>query len=153
MKYTSNPGLKADFKTSIPNLVPPSVAPDESGRLDFDEYSVDIYEWLSLIRLGSPRVAAGDEVDQYISSYTIPGPPEEAPSSALCMMTWEGFMPPSWTQRLLAVVVLAIPSKQWFALSATTFAKGVIAEASECTIMRPPNSPGEYFLWDVHGHS
>jgi len=153
VKYTSNPGLKADLKTSVPNLAPPSAALDESSRLDFDEYGVDIYEWLSLIRLQSPRVSADDEVDQYISSYKVLGSPGETQSSALCTMSWEGFMPSSWTQRLLAVVVLAVPSKQWFALSATTFAKGVVAEVSECTVMRPPNSPGEYFLWDVHGHS
>ncbi|KAH7039609.1 ribonuclease P 40kDa subunit [Microdochium trichocladiopsis] len=153
VKYTSAPGLSKDLRTLTPRLAMPHTALNDLGHLEFDEYSVDIYEWLSLIRLQSPRVAAGDNVDQYISTYTPPGHVEEIREEALCKLTWEGFMPSSWTQRLLAEIVLAVTPKQWFALSTTAFAKGTIGEASECTLMRPPNAPGEYFLWDIHGHS
>ncbi|KAJ1334225.1 ribonuclease P subunit [Microdochium nivale] len=153
VKYTSTPGIVSGLKTKLPELKVPASMHSDSNRLEFDEFSVDIYEWLSLIRLQSPRVAADDDVDRYISTYVPPGPIEDVCQSSLCKMTWEGFMPTSWTQHVLAEIVLAVPAKHWFALSATAFAKGTTAEATEWTLMRPPDAPGEYLLWDVHGHS
>lgn len=153
VRYTSAPGIIPHLKTKLPALKVPTAMHSDSNRLEFDEFSVDIYEWLSLIRLQSPRVAAGDDVDRYISTYVPPGLIEDVRQASLCKMTWEGFMPASWTQYVLAEIVLAVPAKHWFALSATAFVRGTTAEATEWTLMRPPDSPGEYLLWDVHGHS
>ncbi|KXJ91649.1 ribonuclease P 40kDa subunit [Microdochium bolleyi] len=153
VKYTSTPSDAPIARTRIPMLKVPTTVLAGSDRLEFDEFSVDVYEWLSLIRLESPRVAAGDNVDPYISSYVPPRATEDAKPGSLCKITWQGFMPASWTQRVLAEVALAVPIQQWFALSATAFAKGTAGEASEWTILQPPGAPGEYLLWDVHADS
>ena len=142
---------------SVPPLKPPLAILEESNRLEFDEYATEVYEWLSLVRLGSPRVAVGDNIDPYLSTYAVPGgldPDGDGPQeNRLCMVSWEGFLAPTWTRKLLADVILALPPKSWFSLSATSFARSVVGDRAECTILRPPGSPGEYFLWDIKGHA
>ena len=122
--------------------------------MELDEYATDVYEWLYLVRLGSPRVAVGDTIDPYLSTYAVPGglDGEGAQEGKLCRVSWEGFLSPTWARQLLADVVLAVPPKAWFSLSATSFARSIVGDHTECTILRPPGSPGEYFLWDIKGH-
>ncbi|KAI2617686.1 ribonuclease P 40kDa subunit [Hypomontagnella submonticulosa] len=151
-KYTSHPVVSEDLLANIPALKPPAAILSSSNRLDLDEFAEEIYEWLSLIRLESPRVNADDKVDPYLCDYTVPGNSEDIQTGKLCRISWQGFIPPKWTQRILADVILAIPSKSWFSLSTTTFARGIVGDSADCTILRPPNSPGEYFLWDIRRH-
>jgi len=50
-------------------------------------------------------------------------------------------------------VITALPAKSsWFSFSTTTFSRGMTDDNSECTILRPPNSPGEYLMWEVKSH-
>lgn len=137
---------------ATPPLKPPAAILEGNSRFELDEYATDIYEWLSMVRLGSPRVAVGDAIDPYLSRYAVPGNPDDIFEGELCKISWEGFICPTWTRQLLADVILALPSKAWFSLSVTSFAKGIISDHTECTILRPPQSPGEYFLWDIKSH-
>ncbi|KAI0834385.1 ribonuclease P 40kDa subunit [Hypoxylon sp. FL0890] len=152
-KYTSHPRATEDLLTKVPSLTLPPAILESQNRLDLDEFATDIYEWLSLIRLESPRVNVSDKIDPYLSGYVIPGNSEDAQEGKLCRISWQGFIPPKWTQQTLADVILALPSKSWFSLSVTSFARGIVGDSADCTILRPPNSPGEYFLWDIRRHN
>ncbi|RYP18425.1 hypothetical protein DL765_003937 [Monosporascus sp. GIB2] len=153
VRYSSAPGFDEDLAVAFPPLRPPSVVLERRSRLELDEYATDVYEWLSLIRLGSPRILASDKIDPYLSTYAVPGGVEDISEGRVCKVSWEGFISSTWTRQLLADIILALPSKSWFSLSATTFAKSIVGDCTECTILRPPNSPGEYFLWDIKGHA
>lgn len=146
-KYTSHPEVSEGLLVKVPSLKPPPAILNSS--LELEEFATDIYEWLSLLRLESPRVNANDKVNPYLSGYTVPGDAEDNQNHKLCRISWQGFIPPTWTQQILADVIHTLPSKSWFSLGATTFARGITGDSADCTILRPPNSLGEYFLWDI----
>lgn len=133
----------------IPKLSPDAEFLASSGREDFEDFSTGLYEWLSLVRLQSPRICAEDQIDPYLSRYQVPYPEKE---SKICKITWQGFFAPSWSRQALIDIVLALPAKSWFSFSTTTFSKGLAGDKAECTVLRPPNSSGEYLMWEVKGH-
>jgi ribonucleases P/MRP protein subunit RPP40 len=151
-KFISAPFLVEDIKVDRPVLKPPPSALEEDGREFLEEFAIDVYEWLSLVRLESPRVNTGDQVDPFLSRYSVPGDPEDRPSTALCKISWQGFISPDWARQILMDLLLNLPSRSWFSLSATSFGRGVKGDSTECTVMRPPDTPAEYMLWDIHGH-
>jgi ribonucleases P/MRP protein subunit RPP40 len=61
-------------------------------------------------------------------------------------------MSSSWVKGVLIDLLLDIPPRGWFSLSATTLGMGIEGNHAECTFLRPPNSPGEFVLWNIHGH-
>ncbi|KAI8623657.1 ribonuclease P 40kDa subunit [Xylariaceae sp. FL1651] len=151
-KYTSVPVLTQDMITTMPSLkIPPAIFVDRS-RQELDEYATEVYEWISLVRLESPRVRPGDSIDPYLSTYAIPGLPSEIRDGRLCKVSWQGFISPSWAARTLAELIQALPAKAWFSFSTTPFTRGVMGHGADYTIIRLPGSPGEYFLWEVKGH-
>ncbi|KAI1260608.1 ribonuclease P 40kDa subunit-domain-containing protein [Xylariaceae sp. FL1019] len=151
-KYTSQAGLRRGMKVQVPRLQPPTAFATGSSRSDLDEFATEVYEWLSLIRLESPRVEASDDIDPYLSTYTVPGIPSDAAEGTLCKISWQGFISPMWVARTLAEVIRTLPAKSWFSLSATSFTPGAMGHGRECTMMRPPDSAGEYFQWEIKSH-
>jgi ribonuclease P/MRP protein subunit RPP40 len=108
-----------------------------------------LYEWLSLVRLQSPRIQVGDQIDPYLSRYQVP---EGEAKGKICRISWQGFLAPSWCRQTLIDIITAMPPKAWFSFSTTTFSKGLAGDNSECTILRPPDSSKEYLMWEVRGH-
>ncbi|KAH8649943.1 ribonuclease P 40kDa subunit-domain-containing protein [Xylariales sp. PMI_506] len=151
-KYTSSPAIFEDIHASLPRLMPPQTPGGEEGRMELEEFSTGIYEWISLLRLNSPRVEVADTIDPYLSRYAIPGDPESVEKATVCKVSWQGFMATTWSRKTLADIVLTLSSRSWFTLSVTASGKGSGGKSTECTFLRPPNSPGEFFLWDIHGH-
>ncbi|KAF3067057.1 hypothetical protein GL218_08896 [Daldinia childiae] len=149
VKYTSHPKVSENISTRLPLLKPPIAILSNQNQSELDEFATDIYEWLSLVRLDSPRINIDDKIDPYLSNYTIPGAPDDLQEGKLCRISWQGFIPPRWTRQTLAEVILALPAKSWFSLSTTTFARDIVGDSADCTILRPPNSSGEYLLWDI----
>jgi ribonuclease P/MRP protein subunit RPP40 len=119
---------------------------------DYEDFATDIYEWLALVRLESPRILFNDQIDPYLSRYQVPGASEDRKLASVCKISWQGFLSSAWARKTFIDIILALPSKTWFSFAATSFSSGMIAESSECTLFRPPNSPGEYLLWEVKGH-
>lgn len=115
-------------------------------------FASEIYEWLSLVRLQSPRVASTDNIDPYLSRYQVPGETGQQTASKLCTITWEGFLSPNFARQLLVDTILALPSSSWFSIAVSSFSKGFSEDAAESTILRQPESPGEYLLWDIRSH-
>lgn len=149
IKFTASPLISGPLQTSVPSfegLTADLTAPNPT----FEELATDLYEWLSLVRLSSPRVKAGDAIDPYLSSYQVPRSPDDGPPLAadLRMVSWRGFIPPSWVRDTLARVLVEVPSKSWVSFSATSFSKGK-GDNTECTFFRPPNSGGQYLLWEM----
>ncbi|KAK4155005.1 ribonuclease P 40kDa subunit-domain-containing protein [Chaetomidium leptoderma] len=147
--YTANPGLSQGIDAVIPKLSPDVDFIASSGKEDFEDFSTNLYEWLSLVRLQSPRIQVGDKIDPYLSRYQVPDSDTEG---KICKISWQGFLAPSWCRQILIGVITALPSKTWFSFSTTTFSKGLAGDNAECTILRPPNSSGEYLMWEVKGH-
>jgi ribonuclease P/MRP protein subunit RPP40 len=132
----------------IPKLSPDADWLLPSGREDFEDFSTGLYEWLSLIRLQSPRTLVGDQIDPYLARYQVPNAETEG---KICKITWQGFLAPSWSRQTLIDIVLALPATSWFSFGTTTFPKGLAGDKTECTVLRPPNS-SEYLMWEVKGH-
>lgn len=136
----------------MPSLKPPPEILEPCGLVDFEYFATETYEWLSLVRLQSPRVEPDDGIDSYLSRYQLPGTWEDREPTKLCKVIWQGFLSPSWTKKTLIDLTLALPAKSWFAFSATTFSQGMMGDVQECIVMRPPDSHGEYIQWDTKGH-
>lgn len=133
-------------------ITPPQSSLCKGGKLDLEEFATDMYEWLSLVRLDSPRITAGDTIDPYLSRYSVPNYQDDPKPATLCKVSWQGFIDPNWTRQLLVDLILSTSSRSWFAMSTSSFEKGAAGKGSDCMILRPANSPGEYVMWDVHGH-
>lgn len=132
----------------VPLLQPPT-APSGVGVDDFVEFTTDIYEWLSLIQLESPRVDANDRIDSFLSRYT---PPEASPDSIpenLVKVSWSGFLAPSWAHETFVQFVLAASSKFWFAFAATGIQASMAGDARDCTVLKIPGHSSEFLLWEV----
>lgn len=76
---------------------------------DFQDWSLETYEWLSLVGIESPRVLVGDSVDPFLSRYQLSSPRGDSPENlkALNMVstTWTGFLPAQWIRSLLTSLV------------------------------------------------
>lgn len=119
---------------------------------ELPDFASEIYEWLSLVRLQSPRVSPADNIDPYLSRYQVPGDASQQTASKVCTVTWEGFLSPDLARQLLVGAIIALPSRSWFSVTVSSFSKGFSGDAAESTILRPPETTGEYLLWDIKGH-
>lgn len=149
-RCTASPEISDGLGVTLPPL---KVSPDLLFDIeDLPEAVSETYEWLSLVRLQSPRVFSTDSVDPYLSRYRTPGEPDEQGQAKVCTVTWEGLFTPSFARQMLTDMLLHMPSQAWFSLTVACFSKGFHGDAAECTILRPPMSSGEYLLWDIKSH-
>ncbi|KAK0745002.1 ribonuclease P 40kDa subunit-domain-containing protein [Apiosordaria backusii] len=146
---TSNPSITRDIGALVPSLTPPTGTAEHTARDELEDFSSEVYEWLSLVRLQSPRILANDQIDPYLSLYRVP---EGSKPARVCKISWRGFLSPSWTRQAMIDLITALPSKTWFSFSTTIFTKGLAGDNTECTFLRPPNSSGEYLMWEVKSH-
>ncbi|KAI8190042.1 hypothetical protein KHU50_011339 [Colletotrichum sp. SAR 10_65] len=152
-RYSCEPSVVTDCQVQMAPLTVPSEAIESGDRPGLEEYATETYEWLSLIRLQSPRVAAGDNIDPYLSRYQTPTPLDSAspPHDKICKITWQGFFTPTWVRSVLINALVVLPSRAWFSLSATSFSKGLVGDSTEVAFLRPPESPGHYLFWEIKG--
>ncbi|KAI8243611.1 Ribonuclease P protein subunit p40 [Colletotrichum sp. SAR 10_96] len=152
-RYTCEPSVVTDCQVQMAPLTVPSEVIESGDRPSLEDYATETYEWLSLIRLQSPRVAAGDNIDPYLSRYQTPTPLDSAslPHDKICKITWQGFFTPAWVRSVLITALVALPSRAWFSLSATSFSKGLVGDSTEVAFLRPPESPGHYLFWEIKG--
>ena len=86
-------------------LIPSPVSGD-SLRLE-DEigpWALDIYEWLGLVALQSPRILKADDVDPYLSRYQVSQDQTNTDATNLIMLSWRAFIPSVWVRSLLTIV-------------------------------------------------
>lgn len=153
-KYTSKPGVQQSVDVALPPFDPHDGILNQS-REDTEIFCAELYEWLSLVRLQSPRVETGDSIDPYLSCYQVPGERGDAhPHAKVCVVSWTGFFSSRLAREILIDAMAAVPSKSWLSVSFSTFpsSKGLSGGCAECTFFRPPKSDGEYMLWEVKSH-
>lgn len=133
---------------AVPHLQPPRDMSASSD--DFRDMASDLYEWLSLVSLQSPRLEASDDIDPYLSRYTPPSPQggHQEPQ-ALAQMTWQGFMSGAVAHDTLITVLQKATPQMWFSISANSFAGNLAVSCKDCTILKLPGPSNEYMLWEI----
>lgn len=98
-------------ETVHPPMYTPPLSTDEvdslTSQTDIEDYCNDLSEWLALVSLESPRMSVDDDIDPYLSRYSVPqsDPERPQPSSTLVTLRWHGAMTANWiTQLFLAVL-------------------------------------------------
>jgi ribonuclease P/MRP protein subunit RPP40 len=137
------------LNVALPQLQPPAVS--SSGvNDDFSDYVGELYEWLSLVSLESPRVLIGDDIDSFLSQYVPPvGDDGDFTSINVVRLTWEGFMAAKWAHEVFIAVLLTTPSEMWLSFVVSAFSSTGPEDCKDCTILKCPGSTGEYILWEV----
>jgi ribonucleases P/MRP protein subunit RPP40 len=133
----------------VPLLKPSTDLISDGEKTSFQDFAAEIYEWLSLVKLESPRVLVSGQVDSNVSRYHVPGAADQIRPSNIAKLSWQGFITSRWTQSILMETLFSLPSKTWFSISMTSFPSGMPADSTEVTFLRPQESPGEYLLWEL----
>lgn len=152
IRCVASPQITEHPDAAVPPLAPPPGLIADGRDEELPAFAGEIYEWLSLLRLESPRVSSADSVDPYLSRYRPPGGPGQWPLARLVTVVWEGLLPPCLARNLLVETILALPSQSWFSMSVSAFPRGFPGDAAETTFVRPPASPSEFLLWDIRSH-
>ncbi len=81
----------------------------------FEDWALERHEWLGLVALQSPRIRADDEIDPYLSRYSVPDR-DLAVISDVVVLTWSGFIPALWIKGLFLELRYANrnPSPEFF---------------------------------------
>jgi ribonuclease P/MRP protein subunit RPP40 len=145
-KVAVAPDITSEIKVNMPSLKPPTDTSSEYGD-DFKDFAVETHEWLSLISLNSPRVNPDDQIDSFLSRYVPPG--ESTTRSNLVKITWRGFLSPSWAHKLFVHALLNVPQEVWFVYYVGGFGGVRVEGSKDCTILKVPDAPNEYLLWEV----
>ncbi|POR39002.1 Ribonuclease P protein subunit p40 [Tolypocladium paradoxum] len=147
VKYTAEPTQLQNKEVAQVMLAMPSSILSNGDRPALEETATELYEWLSLIRLQSPRVAASDTIDPYLSRYTAPSS-ESGGHAQVCMLSWQGCIAASWLRDLVTDVLTACPPQQWFSISATGFSRTVPGNSNDLTLLRPSGVAGAWIKKD-----
>lgn len=96
MAKQCSPQQKNIDRVQVPNLGPPHSSESVD---DLEDWTLETYEWLSLVAMESPRILSEDTVDPFLSRYQVP---DNDPGKVLNMvtLTWTGFIPASWIMHL-----------------------------------------------------
>ncbi|KAH7310406.1 ribonuclease P 40kDa subunit [Stachybotrys elegans] len=152
-RFALEPQITESIQAKSTPLTIPKQVLESSDRPGLEEFATDLYEWLSLVRLQSPRVEAQDAIDPYLSRYEIPGGVAAAKTETmpLCKLSWQGLIASGWVRDMLIDVLVTCPSSMWFALCATSFPWTPSGGSNELSLLRPPASDGEYLMWEISG--
>ena len=94
--HICSPNLRVIKEALVPNLIHSQVV---TSKDDFEEWSLETYEWLSLVGCDSARVGQGDSTDPFLSRYQVPDG-ESQNSLNIVTMTWTGLIPGEWIRAL-----------------------------------------------------
>jgi ribonucleases P/MRP protein subunit RPP40 len=101
---SSDPVQATLLNTLTPPLFPPPPSEKESGEWQRSEDAQGLLEWLSLVALHSPRVSSSDNIDSYLSRYSVPNDGETVPKATdLVTIHWHGFIPAIWINRVFGI--------------------------------------------------
>ncbi|CRG84876.1 hypothetical protein PISL3812_02056 [Talaromyces islandicus] len=146
-------------ETVHPPMYTPPLSADEVASLasqtDVEDYCNDLSEWLALVSLESPRISVGDDIDPYLSRYSLPQsePERPQPSSTLVTLRWHGAMTANWVTQLFLSLLHEYRNrtdemKDWAALSATAFSRQAVENADGYNVLAWRNS---FMSWEFSG--
>ncbi|KAG9232067.1 ribonuclease P 40kDa subunit [Amylocarpus encephaloides] len=144
------PEVRKDLKVNLPSFKPPPKDAQESYTGGFEDYAVELHEWLSMLALKSPRVELGDQTktDSFLSRY-VPPDDLETNHKSLVHVKWEGFLSSLWAHKIFVQLMLELPKDTWFAYIVGGFGEGWSGECKNSTILKLPEATNEYILWEV----
>ncbi|KAH0544957.1 hypothetical protein FGG08_000883 [Glutinoglossum americanum] len=154
----------------VPVLNPPekSLA---TFKDDFNDYALNLQEWLSLVSIESPRIEVEDNIDPFFSRYDLELD-VTTPEAKIIKMKWKGMLPAHWIAQLFTVCIKnsskCAEPMAWFALSVHGFRNSPVSwkcfqhgdslhGENGYTVMKLPrrniddNSPVEYIMWELVG--
>jgi ribonuclease P/MRP protein subunit RPP40 len=71
---------------------------------DMQERCGSLSEWIAMVQLESPRVSADDDVDPYLSRYTVPEA-DQTRTTDLIRLKWHGFISSKWIMQLFVALL------------------------------------------------
>lgn len=87
----------------VPSL---DLAEASDSNAEFEDWALEIYEWLGLTSLNSPRLIASDDIDPYLSRYRIPAAnSERATPCNLVKLSWNALVPALWIRELFIALM------------------------------------------------
>ncbi|PYI12439.1 hypothetical protein BO78DRAFT_331006 [Aspergillus sclerotiicarbonarius CBS 121057] len=115
---------------------------EESHPAELEDHCNELSEWLALVSLESPRVAAEDDVDPYLCRYSVPDSDDAKPSD-LVSLKWRGLIPPRWIMQLFVALIRETAPKNnaasaWFALSSNALGREAVEGHDGYTVMVLP---------------
>ncbi len=140
----------AEFYHNIASDVPMEIMSEltrNGDRQCMTETTTELYEWLSLVRLGSPRTMHGNSIDPYLSRYKPPA--EQSGPVNICCVRWTGLINAAWSSSLLTDLLAHCPPGSWFALSATEIAASEMGGGNETTVLRLPTAAQQFMVWEI----
>lgn len=131
-----------------PNLLEaPYWAIAEDSRAGFEQKAMEAYEWLSLVKLESPRTLSNDTVDTFLSRYaTVTNNMSQV---HVCKISWEGLISNRWFCALVRDVFAACPADCWVSMSAADLSNVRTKANTEVTILKPVGTQTEYLTWEI----
>jgi len=92
--------------TRFPHTLVPKLTTSDFSFLYDPEDALALQEYLALLSLGSPRVAASDSVDPHLSRYEVPSfnGVAEITTKDIVRVRWRGFIPPQFVRMLFLAV-------------------------------------------------
>ncbi|KAG5952223.1 hypothetical protein E4U58_000889 [Claviceps cyperi] len=122
----------------------------DTGRLDMQEIGLCVYEWLSLLKMESPRVQYGDNVDTFLSRYRVASRDRE--QVRICRISWVGLIGTTWFQNLVRDVMTANATEGWLSFGSNSFHDVSLSGiGSELVMLRPSTKEDQYLTWRLKG--
>ncbi|KAF2094476.1 hypothetical protein NA57DRAFT_46429 [Rhizodiscina lignyota] len=133
--------------TRMPSVLIPAFPPLEINKIGID-HAEELFEWLGLVVLNSPRIRAGDEIDPFLCRYEVPRligandipiEQENGPTSVV-KLRWHSF---ASTKAVLDIFLLALRAANtsgWIAVNVSGF------DGRSCTVLGIEGK--EYFCWE-----
>ncbi|KEF51154.1 uncharacterized protein A1O9_12768 [Exophiala aquamarina CBS 119918] len=117
---------------------------------DVQESFHDLLEYVDLIQLGSPRVQSMDQVDPFISRYSVPDDlsEKELEKQNVRVLRWEGLISAQWMLTLLYALITQsrlcdsaslTKQHQWLLITATTHKRACKGGADGYKVLLQPN--------------
>ena len=117
---------------------------DENHFLEFEH---EIYEWLSLVRLESPRINTSDHVDPYLSRYRLTNSP--AKRQNIVKVRYDGMTTATRSVSFLRDVMSLCPADSWVCFCVTNFRGETAVGSNEFTFLRLPGTEDNCMTWQV----
>ncbi|KAG5984621.1 hypothetical protein E4U55_003954 [Claviceps digitariae] len=152
LEYNAEMQLYQGITSPPPALdIGSSFSKDGSPR-ETQQIGLHVYEWLSLLRLESPRVQSGDSIDTFLSRYKVASNEHsEHEHTGVCKISWVGLIGATWFQTLVRDLLAAHPAEGWLSVSSNSFHDvSLSGNGSELVILRPSAKENQYIMWTLN---
>jgi len=164
---TATPTVSVLTDIKIPTFAPPVGSVPHGGgksaeanyhREVWRDWTMEVYEYLSLVLLGADRLRTDDSVDPYLSTYAV----EDATVGSVTRVTLRGLITAKWVEEFWATVwELLVGREEWVGMVVQGFDDvpfgptgkqrgGLEACGNAYTILKLPGDDG-VIVWDIAG--